>query len=269
MDGMISLGERITATPVVRIAGLAFAYPGATTPVLEDFSLALAPGSFVAVVGASGVGKSSLLRVIAGLAPLLAGHVAVAAQAAQAAPGPRDVAMVFQEPRLLPWRRVLANVALGLEGLGLPRAERRARAAEALALVGLGEFGDQYPHQLSGGQRQRVGLARALAVRPALLLMDEPFSALDAITRAALQTELLAIWRQTGTSILFVTHDLDEAVILSDRVVLLEGRPARVAQDRAIDLPRPRRREAAGFAETVRALRAGLAGEDSERPAEA
>jgi NitT/TauT family transport system ATP-binding protein len=271
MDGMIAVAERLAgpaATPeaaaIVRIEGLSFGYPGAAGPVLADFSLTLAQGGFAAIVGASGVGKSSLLRVIAGLVPALAGRVEVTAAAA---PGTRAVALVFQEPRLLPWRRVAANVAFGLEGLGLSRAERRARAAAALALVGLEGLGDQFPHQLSGGQRQRVGLARALAVRPSLLLMDEPFSALDAITRAGLQTELLRIWRETGTSILFVTHDLEEAMILADRVVLLHGWPARVALDRSIELARPRQRDGAAFGAGVRELRAALGGGDQDRPA--
>ncbi|MDE2198822.1 MAG: ABC transporter ATP-binding protein [Rhodospirillales bacterium] len=255
---MMTLPPIALAPPIVTMTGLACGYPGAgiARPVLEDFSLAVAGGAFIAVVGASGVGKSTLLRVIAGLSPALAGRVDVAAAAE---PGTRAVAMVFQEPRLLPWRRVLANVEFGLEGLGLARGERRARAEAALSLVGLAGHGGKFPRQLSGGQRQRVGLARALAVRPALLLMDEPFSALDAITRATLQDELLRIWHETGTSILLVTHDLEEAVTLADRVILLDGRPAHIKLDRAIDLPRPRPRDAAAFGASVRIIRDALA----------
>lgn len=156
----------------------------------------------------------------------------------------------------MPWRQVAANVAFGLEGLRLDPAERRRRVAAALALVGLAAEADKWPAQLSGGQRQRVGLARALAVEPDLLLMDEPFSALDAITRHTLQDELLRVWRETGASVLFVTHDLDEAAYLADRVVVLAGSPARVAHEVTIDVPRPRLR--ADLAAQVAGLRRAL-----------
>jgi NitT/TauT family transport system ATP-binding protein len=150
--------------------------------------------------------------------------------------------MVFQEPRLLPWRSVVGNVALGLEGLGLGRAEQENRARAALALVGLADYAPRWPHALSGGQRQRVGIARALAVEPDLLLMDEPFGALDAITRESLQDELLRIWQKTGKSILFVTHDIEEATYLGDRVLLLGGAPATIRAAYPIASPRPRTR---------------------------
>ncbi len=240
---------------IVDIRGLAFGYgdaDGEVTIVLEELTLTLGRGGFLAVVGPSGAGKSTLLRVIAGLIPPQSGTVEVTARPAA---GQRPAAMVFQEPRLLPWRRVAGNVEFGLEGLVAARAERHRRAVAALKLVGLAGAERKWPHQLSGGQRQRVGLARALAVQPALLLMDEPFSALDTITRQSLQDELLRIWRETGTSILLVTHDLDEAVYLADRVILLDGKPARVAQDLIIDLPRPRRREAQAFGDNVRVIR--------------
>ena len=156
--------------------------------------------------------------------------------------GSRSTALVFQDARLLPWRRVLRNAELGLEGLGLSAAARRSRAEAALALVGLASQAGKWPHQLSGGQRQRVGIARALAVRPGLLLVDEPFGALDAITRDTLQDELLRLWQETGATIIFVTHDLNEAVYLADRVIILGGTPATVTRDIAVDLPRPRQR---------------------------
>jgi NitT/TauT family transport system ATP-binding protein len=166
--------------------------------------------------------------------------------------------MVFQEPRLMPWRRVSENVALGLEGLRLSPPERAERIRAALALVGLGGFGERWPHELSGGQRQRVGIARALAVGPDLLLMDEPFGALDAITRQTLQDELLRIWGETGTSILFVTHDIDEAVYLSDRVLLLGGAPTRVCETYTVAAPRPRTRAAPAVAGIVARIKSDL-----------
>ncbi|MEI8396423.1 MAG: ABC transporter ATP-binding protein [Rhodospirillaceae bacterium] len=239
---------------VVEIEKLAIAY-GDGPSVLAEFSAVLKDGSFTCVVGSSGVGKSTLLRVIAGLTAPRHGRVVVPIHADQ---GCRPFALVFQEPRLLPWRRVIDNVAFGLEGLGLTKSERRHRAEEALALVGLAEHAGRWPYQLSGGQRQRVNLARALAVRPRLLLLDEPFSALDAITRHSLQGELLRLWRATGTSFLFVTHDLDEAVFLAERVIVLGGRPARVTRDFAVALPYPRQRDGDSFIDHVRSLRDAL-----------
>ena len=239
---------------VVEIRNLTIAYSSGP-PVLADFSATLGERSFTCVVGSSGVGKSTLLRVVAGLVAPRGGEIVVPGHEND---GTRPFALVFQEPRLLPWRRVIDNVMFGLEGLGLGRSERLRRAQQVLALVGLADHAGRWPHQLSGGQRQRVNLARALAVRPRLLLLDEPFSALDAITRHGLQGELLRLWRETGTSFLFVTHDLDEAVFLADRVIVLGGRPARVTRDFPVTLPYPRQREAAGFIDHVRTLRDAL-----------
>lgn len=210
------------------------------TIVLKDFHLDIADGEFIAIVGASGVGKSTLLRVVAGLVRPTSGTVK---RDNPERPGRRPYAMVFQDARLLPWRRVVKNVEFGLEGLGLTAEEKRRRAMEALALVGLADKADRWPHQLSGGQRQRVAIARALAVDPDLLMMDEPFGALDAITRQSLQDELIDLWQRTGKTILFVTHDIEEAVYLADRVVLLAGSPAGVRSADRIMSARPRQRD--------------------------
>ncbi len=226
---------------IVEAQGLALGYRenGHDVRVLEDFDLSVERGEFVSIVGPSGVGKSTFLRAVMGLAQPLAGRVELDSRSKD---GGRATAMVFQDPRLLPWRRVATNVAFGLEGLGLKRTERMERAAHWLERVGLADYGRRWPGQLSGGQQSRVGLARALAVQPDLLLMDEPFAALDAITRRAMQDELLRLWGDSGISVLFVTHDIDEAVYLSDRVVLLGGSPAHVVDHYPIDAARPRQR---------------------------
>ncbi|MBN8937881.1 MAG: ABC transporter ATP-binding protein [Rhizobiales bacterium] len=244
---------------VIDIKGLSLTFErdGQRTQVLSGLDLTVRRGEFLAIVGPSGVGKSTLLRVLMELARPTAGTVEVA----PAAPGRRALAFVFQDARLLPWRRVIDNVAFGLEKTGLGRAERRAKAAAALAVVGLADLAQRWPHQLSGGQRQRVALARALAVDPEALLMDEPFSALDAITREGLQDELTRVRQATAKTVLFVTHDIDEATYLADRIVVLAGSPGRIAGVHSIDLPHPRKRQDHGLQNTALAVRAALEGE--------
>ena len=215
---------------------VAFESRGRRVVALERISLQVPAGEFLCLVGPSGSGKSTLLRVVAGLLRQTSGTVRIDAER----PGTPATAMVFQEHALLPWRTVLANVAFGLENRGVGRAEREARAREMLALVGLSRFARHYPHQLSGGMKQRVGIARALANDPEVLLMDEPFAALDAQTRTIMQEEVLRIWATLGKTVIYVTHSLEEALLLGDRVVLMTARPGRVSQVFPVDLGRPR-----------------------------
>jgi len=205
---------------------------------LYDISLAIRKNEFVSLLGPSGCGKTTLIRIIAGLLAADRGDVLVNQQCVTV-PG-RDRCMVFQQFGLLPWRTVMSNVEFGLEIEGMAREERRAVADKYLELVGLKGFENYYPHQISGGMQQRVGIARALSKKPEILLMDEPFGAVDAQTREQLQEELLKIWAQTETTVVFVTHSIDEAIYLSDRVVVMQARPGRIKEEVAVDLPRPR-----------------------------
>jgi len=240
---------------VIRTHDLAVSFDG-QTPVFEGVNLAVEEGEFVTVVGVSGAGKSTLLRVIADLIPPFRGSVSVEHPRQDSTR--RSIAMVFQAANLMPWRRVGDNITLGLEGLEVGEEVKRQRIDWTLKLVGLEGYGERWPYQLSGGQRQRIGIARALAVDPDILLMDEPFGAVDAITRTGLQGELLRIWKETGKSILFVTHDIEEAVFLGDRVVLLGDKPGRIVQEYPITLERSTRRESAEFVRKVEEVRSGL-----------
>ncbi|SAL54909.1 ABC transporter ATP-binding protein [Caballeronia humi] len=215
---------------------LSLAYASQT--VLKGFDLAVREGEFLSLLGPSGCGKSTFLNILAGLVPHTSGDIRIDGQPVVAV---RDkLGVVFQGYALFPWRTVRKNVETGLEIRGVSRAQRRAEAERYLQLVGLIDFADHYPHQLSGGMRQRVAIARALAYGPEVLLMDEPFGALDAQTRESLQQELLGIWEQSAKTVVFVTHSIDEAIFLSDRVAVMGRGPGRVKEIIDVDLPRPR-----------------------------
>jgi ABC-type nitrate/sulfonate/bicarbonate transport system ATPase subunit len=227
--------------------------------VLEDISLTAPSGSVLAIVGASGCGKSTLLHIIAGLTQADRGDVRIDGLANTPSQGMQDtrvVSYMFQEDRLLPWRTIIANAEFGLEAGTLSAAKRRERAREALKMTGLEAFEHAYPHELSGGMRSRVALARSLVVKPYILLMDEPFSKLDPQMRSQMHRELLRIREQLKMTVVFVTHDVEEAIVLADKVVVLRPRPGRVREALTIDLPRPRDPLAADVAETVRRVRA-------------
>jgi NitT/TauT family transport system ATP-binding protein len=261
---------RTEAPAVVRLSGVDKVFMRGDQPVtiaLEAIDLDIRRGEFVSLIGPSGCGKSTLLRVIGDLIPPTRGEVVVNGKPAARARHDRDYGMVFQSPVLMEWRTVEDNVKLPLEVLGRPAAQRAARAREMLELVELGEFLRHYPYQLSGGMQQRVAIARALSFEPAILLMDEPFGALDEMTRERMNSEVLRIWEQTGTTIVFVTHSIPEAVFLSSRVVVMSARPGRITKVIDVDLPRPRNedtRESRRYFELVtqvrEALRAGRGG---------
>jgi NitT/TauT family transport system ATP-binding protein len=250
----------ITAAITARDVARSFEIAGRRVAALDGVTLTVPQRSIVAVVGPNGSGKSTLLRVIGGLLEPDAGEVRIEGRPVEGA-DPR-VGICFQEPRLLPWRDVVENVALPLELAGVGRAQRLERAAEMVDLVGLTGFERARPHQLSGGMRQRAAVARALVRRPTVLLLDEPFSALDAMTRERLDEELLRLWEETATTIVLVTHDIAEAIYLADRVLVLSPRPGRVVADVPVTLPRPRDpsgHDAAAFSDAAAAVRAHLA----------
>jgi NitT/TauT family transport system ATP-binding protein len=216
-----------------------FRVDGASVPALEGIDLEVPDGQFVSLVGPSGCGKSTLLSLVAGLRPPTRGAV-LCDGVRITAPIPRKVGMIFQEANLLPWLSAVDNVAFPLKLRRVPKSERLRAAARMLELTGLAGFEERLPHQLSGGMKQRVAIARGLVQNPAVLLMDEPFASLDEQTRMVLGDELLRIWSETRKTVLFVTHSLNEAVYLADRVIVLSARPGRIVDDVAVDLPRPR-----------------------------
>jgi NitT/TauT family transport system ATP-binding protein len=252
--------------PIVSIQNVSKLFAGAgaaggQTHALARVSLDIAPGEFVSLLGPSGCGKSTLLRLVADLIEPSEGQITVKGKTPRQARLDREYGIVFQSPVLYDWRNVLHNVELPLEVMRFPAAERDQRAREMLSLVGLQDFEHHFPWQLSGGMQQRVSIARALSFRPAILLMDEPFGALDEMTRERMNAELLNIWSQTDTTVIFVTHSIAEAVFLSGRVVVMTPRPGRIEKVVAIDLPRPRNfetREDPHYFELITAVREGL-----------
>ena len=238
---------------MLRLDEVSKAFPNGTL-ALDGLNLAVRPNEFVSLLGPSGCGKSTALRLIAGLATPSAGSVAWEG-------APPRLGFVFQEPTLMPWRTVWGNVRLPLQLAGLPRREAEPRVAEALARVGLTGFERSYPRQLSGGMRMRVSIARAIATRPGVLLMDEPFAALDEITRARLNDDLLRLWGEGGLSVIFVTHSVYESVYLSSRILVMAPRPGRVVADIALQPPAARDEEyrtAPGYTADCRTVSAAL-----------
>ena len=231
----------IVSAPLIAVSGLEKTYATrgrAQVHALAGISLEIGAGEFVTIVGQSGCGKTTLLKILAGLLQRSAGSVTLRGRPVD---GPsRDIGIVFQDPVLLPWRTVFDNVMLPVQVLGLERTSSRKRATELLELVGLQGFEDKYPHELSGGMRQRVAIARALVHDPSLLLMDEPFGALDAMTREFMNLELLRIWQESGKTIVFITHSIPEAAFLANRVIVMSARPGRIQEIVDVRLPRPR-----------------------------
>jgi NitT/TauT family transport system ATP-binding protein len=244
-----------TLEPVVRLQRVAKRFANGTE-ALAGLDLAVTPGEFLALLGPSGCGKSTALRLMAGLAEPTAGAVE------RRRPEPHAVGFVFQEPTLMPWATVERNVALPLDLLGLPRAEIRRRVGERLEGLGLAGFGRAYPRELSGGMKMRVSIARALAARPRLLLLDEPFAALDEITRWKLNDELLDLWRREDLTIVFVTHSVYESAYLATRIAVLSARPGRIVGEIAVEAPNPRGpeyRSSEAYLRTCQAVSARLA----------
>ncbi len=249
--------------PVVRVSGVdkVFALGETVTTALSGIDLEIRRGEFVSLIGPSGCGKSTLLRLIGDLTQPSAGSITVNGKPAGRARVDRDYGIVFQAPVLFDWRTVEENVRLPLELQGMGRAEREERISEMLALVELTDFRRHHPYQLSGGMQQRVAIARALAFSPSLLLMDEPFGALDEMTRERMNSEVLSIWQRTGITIVFVTHSIPEAVFLSSRVAVMSARPGRITHHVEVDLTRPRSvetREQRRYFELITAVREAL-----------
>jgi NitT/TauT family transport system ATP-binding protein len=256
------------APAVVEIAGVGKTFGSGSTAVtaLESIDLTIRQGEFVSLIGPSGCGKSTLLRLIGDLTSPTSGIVRVNGKPAARARQDRDYGMVFQAPVLMDWRTIAKNIELPLEIMGYAADERRRRAADLLRLVELESFADRHPWELSGGMQQRVAIARALSFDPKLLLMDEPFGALDEMTRERMNAELMSIWQRTGTTIVFVTHSIPEAVFLSSRVVVMSARPGRISQLVEIDLPAQRTvetRESTRYYELVTRVREALRQHDA------
>lgn len=252
-------------TNVISINNLNMVYQtrNAETVALKDATLEVSEGEFISLIGPSGCGKTTLLRIIADLIQATSGEILIAGKSPRQSRLDREYGYVFQAPALLEWRSVLKNVMLPLEVMNFPSSERQTRATKLLEMVGLKEFHKSYPWQLSGGMQQRVSIARALAFDPKLLLMDEPFGALDEITREAMNLELLKIWQETKKTVIFVTHSIPEAVFLSTRIVVMTPRPGKIEQIINVDLPHPRdteTRQSQRFFELATEVREALRG---------
>ncbi|MDX9666268.1 ABC transporter ATP-binding protein [Pseudomonas sp. P5_152] len=244
--------------------GKTFDVDGVELEAIREFNLDIAEGEFVAIVGSSGCGKSTLLRLLVGLDTQFRGHISVDGKAVTGIGGERGI--VFQEHRLFPWLTVEENIGLGLVNEPLSAAQRQRRIADFITLVGLSDFTRAYPHQLSGGMAQRVAIARGLVASPRILLLDEPFGALDALTRQQMQDELLAIRRRARITTVLVTHDVEEAIFLADRVVVMEPRPGRIKQVVNISLPHPRQRSSFDFHQLREELLHELTSDDHYQP---
>ena len=248
----------VNSAPMLRLERISkwFAQrDGNPLQVLKDIDITVPTNSIVALLGASGCGKSTLLNIVAGLITPDRGRVFLEGEPASESFDWRAMTYMFQEDRLLPWRTAMQNVAFGLEALGVGRIERSERAMQALAMVGLEQFANAFPHELSGGMRSRVALARSLVTRPKLLLMDEPFSKLDPSIRSQMHAEVLRLTKMTATTVLFVTHDIEEAAVLADRIVLLQPRPGRVREAIDVSLPHPRHAASPEVVASVQAIR--------------
>ncbi len=259
--------ESVSLEPEIRIEDLSVHFTdkngGEPVHALQNVSLEVMQGEFISLVGPSGCGKTTLLRTIADLQQPSTGGVSVRGLSPREIRMQKKYGIVFQNPVLYDWRTVRRNVCMPMELMGLPKKYRTARVTEMLELVGLYDFGKKYPHELSGGMQQRVGIARALAIKPEILLMDEPFSALDEFTKEKLHEDLLEIWRKTNKTIVFVTHNISEAVFLSDRVVVLSPHPGRVSAIVDVNLPRPRAlsvKNSPEFNELVKQVRSSFEG---------
>jgi NitT/TauT family transport system ATP-binding protein len=265
-------GKSVASDVVIDIRNLSLTFQTADAPVhaLSDINLQVGAGEFVSLIGPSGCGKTTLMRIVADLEQPTGGSVNVNGMTPAQARLKRAYGYVFQAPALYPWRNVLSNVTLPHEIMGVPKAEREAKARQYLDLVGLSGFTRKYPWQLSGGMQQRVSIARALSFDPAILLMDEPFGALDEITRDKMNEELLSIWRKTGKTVIFVTHSIDEAVLLSTRIVVMSARPGRIVDVLDSTLPAERSletRESPGAVALAHRVRLGLkAGHSYDEP---
>lgn len=252
---------------IIAVDGVGKVFEGSAGPIeaLRGIDLAVSPGEFVSLIGPSGCGKSTLLRLIGDLIAPTSGSMSINGKTPERSRIDGDYGIAFQKATLLDWRSIRRNVELPLELAGLEPAERANRAGELLTMVGLRDFENHFPWQLSGGMQQRVAIARSLAQQPPVLLMDEPFGALDEMTRESMQQELMEIWRTTGTTIVFVTHSIPEAVFLSTRVVVMSPRPGRITDRIDIDLPQPRDfevRESARFYQLLTTVREALRRED-------